>query len=537
MLLALKKEYITTKTVSVVVACFLIACLLFSSTAQRTSAYYNDHETSSGNTFSAALFDLVLSKSSIEERIGPGLTDEIDFDTLLLQGEHSLTPQYATHVEFKDGDPHFCHVINLVASGGGFGEVYDGPLLDFTAPTTTALGTWEFDLELQKYVGDFPQGATCDADIVFNGWRSDVSDPSESGYTDEERVTVHLTADMVVLNEFLPNPEGVAYGFDFGSDSSDMPQGEWVELYNNSDYPADLSNWYIWDDSGSLGNQIQITASNTQPASTVIGAHDWLVVYMNKALLNNTGDTVQLFNASDTPIDSYTYTTHDWCSHEPTPTDPNAVGVGGGACSDVPPNKSYARIPDGIGSWLDPIPTPGSYNLLGGIPVNTETTTTEAVVDSGAGSDEVVMNVGTTTNQGGTEGSVSTTTISTSETDQPETILDASSTQDVATDTPEVTSDDSESGTGTSTEQTVTDATDTNAMENENPRSSTEPEVMEDSVASDTDVDTSTDDVTVSEPEATIGEEEPMKEPDPVEEVTVTEDSEVSGGDGAGATT
>jgi len=39
----------------------------------------------------------------------------------------------------------------------------------------------------------------------------------------------------------------------------------------------------------------------------------------------------------------------------------NDVGV---SIGEVPVDKSYARIPDGIGNWIDPIPTPGTPNKL-----------------------------------------------------------------------------------------------------------------------------------------------------------------------------
>ena len=35
-----------------------------------------------------------------------------------------------------------------------------------------------------------------------------------------------------------------------------------------------------------------------------------------------------------------------------------------GPSNTVPVDKSYARIPDGIGDWVDPIPTPGGVNIL-----------------------------------------------------------------------------------------------------------------------------------------------------------------------------
>lgn len=179
----------------------------------------------------------------------------------------------------------------------------------------------------------------------------------------------------IVLNEFLPNPNGIAYGFDFGNDASDMPQGEWVELFNNGAVPLDLTGWYLADESGGAGNtQAIITAANTQPATTVIPAGGWLVVYFNKPVLNDTGDSIFLYTAGGVLVDSYTYDDpSDFCNLEPTPTDPNSTTTptgtpGNGPNADCPqaqvaPNKSYARIPDGIGAFVDPIPTPGAENI------------------------------------------------------------------------------------------------------------------------------------------------------------------------------
>jgi hypothetical protein len=46
---------------------------------------------------------------------------------------------------------------------------------------------------------------------------------------------------------------------------------------------------------------------------------------------------------------------------QPTPGGVNNT-TGNGGCGIVPPNKSFARIPDGVGPWVDPIPTPGEQN-------------------------------------------------------------------------------------------------------------------------------------------------------------------------------
>jgi len=149
-------------------------------------------------------------------------------------------------------------------------------------------------------------------------------------------------SEHIVLNEFLPNPSGTNpdYGFDFGEDNDLMPKGEWVEIYNKAGGKAvDLAGWYIKDRDG---NTKSITTLNTNTGSTVIGANgsgdEWLVVYMNGEMFNNDGDVVELYDTLDNLIDSYSYK------------------------GDAPGNKSYARIPDGTGDWIDPVPTPGGPN-------------------------------------------------------------------------------------------------------------------------------------------------------------------------------
>jgi len=173
----------------------------------------------------------------------------------------------------------------------------------------------------------------------------------------------------VVLNEFLPNPDGNEYGYNFGTDSDSMPKGEWVELYNNGDTSVDLTGWYIRDDSDSSDHKIMIDQAHTGLITPVIASHSFMVVYMNKELLDNSvGDSVRLFNNNDVLVDSYIYTLPaDYCNLKPTEGETNdetGNGVGKGCTSSVAGNKSYARIPDGVGEWVDPIPTPGIPNEL-----------------------------------------------------------------------------------------------------------------------------------------------------------------------------
>src|SRR3989338_3300762 len=325
-----------------------------------TAAYYNDTETASENGFTASSLDFSLTENSFQSTIG--LDETVSKNTVIVNGD-GMDFQYTLEVEEVSGESDFCDALNLQAKLNGV-EQYNGSLMSLTTPVLTTLGTWKFNIELPVDEDSFINGEECQFDVVFKGWQTNVGAYGDGGFSDEERMSFTITAGkMIVLNEFLPNPDGVAYGFDFGSDSSDMPQGEWVELYNNSTESVDLTGWYLRDDTPGEGNKTDIVASNSLPATTIIGGKSWLVIYMNKPIYNNTGDTVRLFNGDNILVDSHTYDDPDFCEIEPTPGDDNSTDASG-SCTTVPPNKSYARIPDGIGDWVDPIPTPGKVNML-----------------------------------------------------------------------------------------------------------------------------------------------------------------------------
>ena len=85
----------------------------------------------------------------------------------------------------------------------------------------------------------------------------------------------------IVINEVLPAP-------------SSGP--EWVELYNTSDSAVDVSGWRIDDDTP---GGIQTTI----PAGSIIAPYSVLAVAITTAILNNTGDSVVLLDASGAQVD------------------------------------------------------------------------------------------------------------------------------------------------------------------------------------------------------------------------------------------
>ena len=120
----------------------------------------------------------------------------------------------------------------------------------------------------------------------------------------------------VLINEFVAN-------------SADS---EWVELYNTTNTPLDISGYYI-DDIASGGG-----AAKTIPSGTVILAHGYYVTYF-KNFLNNSGDDVRFLDPSQAELDVTSYT--------------SATAA-----------HSWYRFPDG-GPWAgieNSLPTPGAPN-------------------------------------------------------------------------------------------------------------------------------------------------------------------------------
>lgn len=95
----------------------------------------------------------------------------------------------------------------------------------------------------------------------------------------------------VVINEYLPNPEG----------SSETT--EWIELYNTTEDDIDLTDWKI-DDVANAGSSIY----SLSPIST-ISAKGFFILERSVSgiILNNDSDTIRLLNASNELIDEYTY--------------------------------------------------------------------------------------------------------------------------------------------------------------------------------------------------------------------------------------
>ena len=153
----------------------------------------------------------------------------------------------------------------------------------------------------------------------------------------------------VVINEFLPDP--------IGYDNASMPNGEWVELYNNGSDEINLSGFVLYDSIDS--NELYITEDNVE-GDLILQPKDYTVVYRNgdsDFSLNNNGDKVRLYDGypvrESNLIDNILYGNYlvadsgmslcklnnSWYECNPTPGYNNTEGIIG--------NYSVSRVIDG----------------------------------------------------------------------------------------------------------------------------------------------------------------------------------------------
>lgn len=129
----------------------------------------------------------------------------------------------------------------------------------------------------------------------------------------------------VVINELLPK--------------TDPPTYEWVELYNTESVRVSLDRWHI-DHTATDGKSYILNAS------AVIEPHGFLTLSGTQTAINFSieGDTVRLFNADGTLVDSQKY--------------PGTLGY----------NTTVGRSSDGGDGWVVCAPDP--YNATPGKPNN-----------------------------------------------------------------------------------------------------------------------------------------------------------------------
>ncbi len=149
-------------------------------------------------------------------------------------------------------------------------------------------------------------------------------------FSDLDIITINIYNKSIIISEFLPDPEGTD------------AENEWIELYNQSNQIANLSNWQLDDqEEGSLPFIF--------PANSLIGPNQFLVLIrsITKIALNNDNDQVRLIYPDGSLAAEINYLAEK--------------------------KEGFSIAFDNNDYFWTKIPTPGSANIISSIGLDLET--------------------------------------------------------------------------------------------------------------------------------------------------------------------
>lgn len=157
-----------------------------------TRAYFNDTESSTGNTYTAGTLDLAVSSgdwSPAETVLNLNPGDTVS-KTLTVQNNGSLNLKYGVSVVKTSGDDDFCNNLNLSASLNG----YNDSLMSFNVTdlllVTSAIDTWNLSVTLPASAPEFTESG-CGFDFVFDAWQENLT--FGQGFSDTEEDSNYLS--------------------------------------------------------------------------------------------------------------------------------------------------------------------------------------------------------------------------------------------------------------------------------------------------------------------------------------------------------
>ncbi|MDX9908169.1 MAG: lamin tail domain-containing protein [Mariniphaga sp.] len=189
----------------------------------------------------------------------------------------------------------------------------------FTSLTMTSSGTKTYTAQIPKQ--DVGKTVFYYAEAENNsGQKSTIPDGAP-----ESTAAYTVGAPSIVMNEV------------YSRGTPDAP--DWIEIYNNSDSPADISGFKVYDGGGLAGTK----PKKEIPAGTILPGRGFYVIIVDDESgsgfgLSSGGEEVWFENANGNIIDNVVFPAFE-------------------------PSQSYGRVPDGSGAWqiLDKI-TKGSAN-------------------------------------------------------------------------------------------------------------------------------------------------------------------------------
>ncbi len=309
----------------------------------QTLAYFNDTEISDNTSITVGSLNFSLSSDSdFSPLVTPSQSASRSIDVI---NEGSLDFQYQVSASDFSGDTEFCNALELIANLDGGDTEYTGNLTDFSYNTGEFFDpeNWQFTASLPDDVSDTLENKTCSFKFIFEG----VQLGECAGFSDIEEIENTITSGEWVIREEMKINK--VY-YDVDSEHGIEGDNEWVELYNPTDAPIDISNWKICDNTSC--DTIPVLNSISGNGFAIITAQDTTWDYWNipsgveKIVLgddignglSDDGDRLILKNVSGYEIDAMSYGTDTYVF------DP--------ACPDVDEGHMLGRVPTGLDTDL-----------------------------------------------------------------------------------------------------------------------------------------------------------------------------------------
>lgn len=230
----------------------------------KTLAYFGDSEASSANTFSAGPLDFSL--SSPQDFSPQGICQETASREIDLFNQGNPF-HYKIVTSEVSGD--LCNYINLTANLNGGAPECAGPLVGFdcedfifSGPAGSPPEQWHFTANLTDGA---PKEAVCNFKLLFAGRQLNFD---VGGFHDEEEIASTISSGScgpnLVINKIY---------YDVDSSHGQETKNEWVEIYNPSDEPVDISGWFIKDNG----------ATSTIPNASPIPSHGFALLTGNSS--------------------------------------------------------------------------------------------------------------------------------------------------------------------------------------------------------------------------------------------------------------
>lgn len=197
-----------------------------------------------------------------------------------------------------------------------------------------AIQSYDPDNDPLTYFWNFGDGATDTEEkashiYLYSGQYIVTLLVNDGELSDLDIITVNIYSPSVIISEFIPNPLG------------EDKENEWIELFNQSDQIANLTNWQLDD-------QEDGSSPFVFPANSLIAPHQFLVLRspITKISLNNNADQVRLIYPDGSLATEVSYTGEN--------------------------EQGFSVAFDNLDYFWTKIPTPGSANIISPIGLEDE---------------------------------------------------------------------------------------------------------------------------------------------------------------------